>query len=60
VAALGAETSELRLRRAGRGNRQIDVDAMRDATRAARRILAPENPLRDLPALLNEVAAVFP
>jgi len=43
-------------------NRRIDVDAVRErfASGTAGRILAPENPLRDLPVLLNELAAVFP
>jgi hypothetical protein len=43
-------------------NRRIDVDAVRErfSSGTAGRVLAPENPLRDLPALLTELSAVFP
>ena len=43
-------------------NRRIDVDALRErfATGTAARILAPEDPLRNLPAVLTELSAVFP
>lgn len=43
-------------------NRRIDADALRAriATGTAGRILAPEDPLRDAPVLLTDLAAVFP
>jgi hypothetical protein len=43
-------------------NRRIDVDALREryASGTAGRLLAAEDPLRDLPALLTEVSAIFP
>lgn len=43
-------------------NRRIDVDALRErfANGSAGRLLAAEDPLRDLPALLTELSAVFP
>lgn len=43
-------------------NRQMDVDALRNrmATGTAGRILAPEDPVRNAPVLLSDLAAVFP
>jgi hypothetical protein len=43
-------------------NRQVDVDALRSrmASGAAGRILAPEDPIRNAPVLLADLAAVFP
>jgi hypothetical protein len=43
-------------------NRRIDVDALNEryASGTAGRLLAAEDPLRDLPALLTELSAVFP
>jgi hypothetical protein len=43
-------------------NRRIDVDALRDrfASGAAGRILAPEDPVGNAPALLTELGEVFP
>ncbi|MET9023768.1 DUF6603 domain-containing protein [Actinopolymorpha sp. NPDC004070] len=43
-------------------NRQMDVDALRSrmATGTAGRILAPEDPVRNAPVLLADLAAVFP
>ncbi len=43
-------------------NRRVDVDALRDrfATGTVGRILAPEDPIRNAPVLLADLAAVFP
>ncbi|SFT98173.1 hypothetical protein SAMN05660657_04403 [Geodermatophilus amargosae] len=43
-------------------NRRIDVDALHEryASGTARRLLSSEDPLRDLPAALTELDAVFP
>jgi hypothetical protein len=43
-------------------NRQMDVDALRNrmATGTAGRILAPEDPVRNAPVLIADLAAVFP
>lgn len=43
-------------------NRHMDIDALRNrlATGTAGRILAPEDPVRNAPVLLSDLAAVFP
>jgi hypothetical protein len=43
-------------------NRRVDVDALRSriASGTAGRILAPEDPVRNAPVLLSDLAAVFP
>ncbi|HSP36150.1 MAG TPA: DUF6603 domain-containing protein [Frankiaceae bacterium] len=43
-------------------NRQLDVDALRARMAAGTigRILAPEDPVRNAPVLINDLAAVFP
>jgi hypothetical protein len=43
-------------------NRRVDVDALRSrmASGTAGRILAPEDPVRNAPMLLSDLAAVFP
>ncbi len=43
-------------------NRQVDVDALRDrmASGTVGRILAPEDPIRNAPVLIEDLDAVFP